>query len=105
MVLELTDANFYQTIKNTEKLVIIDLWAIWCGPCRMISPIVEEVAKEYSEQIVVGKLDVDSNPQVPTDFNVLNIPTLLFIKNGEEVDRIVGAVPKRIIIDKIKKYL
>lgn len=105
MPIEITDANFDQLVLKSNKLVIIDLWAVWCGPCRMITPHIEAIEKEYGEKIVVGKLDVDSNPQIPTQFGVLNIPTVLFFKNGQVVDKIVGAVPKRVIVDAVNKHI
>lgn len=101
---KVTDANFEDTIKKHTPLVI-DCWAAWCGPCRMIAPIIEELAKEYAGEIVFGKLNVDENPSTATRFNIMGIPTLLIMKNGAEVDRIVGVAPKKLIEDKLKKYI
>jgi len=98
-----TDANFKETFKE-HPLMVIDCWASWCAPCRMITPIVEELAKEYAGEIVFGKLNVDDNPETAAQFNIMGIPTLLVIKNGIEVDRIVGASPKLLIENKLKKY-
>ena len=105
MALELTDANFDEVVLQSDKPVIVDLWAVWCGPCRMVGPIVEEIADEYSEKVVVGKLDVDSNPTVTAKYGIRNIPTILFFKDGEVVDKQVGAVPKSVLVSKLEKYL
>lgn len=105
MALEFTDANFQQLAIETDKPVIVDLWAEWCGPCRMVGPIIEEIAREYEGKAVVGKLDVDSNPEVSMKYSVRNIPTILFLKNGELVDKQVGAVPKSVLVGKLEKLL
>jgi thioredoxin 1 len=94
MVEKLTDANFSEKVLKSEKLAIVDFTAVWCGPCRMVGPIVHELATEYEGRIVVGEVNVDENPQITAQFKVRNIPTVLFIKNGEVVDKQVGAVPK-----------
>jgi thioredoxin len=99
-----TDANFEETI-GKHPLVVVDCWAAWCGPCRMIAPIIEELAKEHAGETVFGRLDVDENPETATRFNIMGIPTLLIMKNGAEVDRIVGAAPKLLIENKLKKYV
>jgi thioredoxin 1 len=105
MALEFTDANFAELAEKSDKPVIIDLWAEWCGPCRMVGPIVEELSKEYEGKAIVGKLDVDSNPITTGKFSVRNIPTILFMKNGEIVDKQVGAVPKSVLVGKLEKLL
>lgn len=105
MALEITDANFEEIILNTDKPVMIDFWAVWCGPCRMIAPIVEELATEYKDQAIIGKVDVDSNPGVAAKYGIRNIPTVLFIKNGEIADKQVGAVPKPKLEEKLKALL
>jgi len=105
MVLELTDQNFKEKVIKSDKLVIVDLWAVWCGPCRMVGPIVEEIAGEYDGKVVVGKLDVDNNPEVTAKYGVRNIPTILFFKNGDVVDKQVGAVPKSVLSGKLEQYL
>lgn len=105
MALEFTDSNFEELAINTDKPVIVDFWAVWCGPCRMIAPIIEEMAKEYEGKAVIGKLDVDNNPGIATRFSVRNIPTVLFIKNGEVVDKQVGAVPKSTLVKKLEALL
>lgn len=99
-----TDASFNEVIKK-YPLVVIDCWAAWCGPCRIIAPIIEELAKEYSGNIVFGKLNVDENPETATEFGIMGIPTLLIMKNGIEADRIVGVAPKLSIEKRLKKYV
>jgi thioredoxin len=103
MAIELNDSNFDELVVKSDKPVIVDLWAEWCGPCRMVGPIVEEIAREYEGKAVIGKLDVDNNPSVTARFGVRNIPTILFFKNGQIVDKQVGAVPKSVIISKLEK--
>lgn len=105
MALQFTDSNFEELALKSDKPVIVDLWAEWCGPCRMVGPIVEEIAREYEGKAVVGKLDVDSNPLTTNQFSIRNIPTILFIKNGEVVDKQVGAVPKSVLVGKLEKLL
>ncbi len=102
--IEVTDANF-NDIVSTDQPVLIDFWAEWCGPCRMIGPIVEELASEYQGKVVIGKMDVDTNPQVPAKFGIRSIPTLLVFKNGEIVDKQVGAVGKGILAEKLDAQL
>lgn len=105
MALELTDANFDEVVLKSDKPVLVDFWAVWCGPCRMVAPIVEELAKDYEGKAVIGKLDVDNNPNVSAQFGIRNIPTLLVFKNGEIVDKQVGAVPKSVLAAKIDAQL
>jgi thioredoxin 1 len=105
MALEITDANFEELVMKSDKPVLIDFWAELCGPCRMVGPIVEELAKEYEGVAVIGKLDVDANSNIPVQFGVRNIPTLLFFKNGQLVDKQVGAVPKSVLAEKLQKQL
>ena len=102
---EVTDANFDETILNSEKPALVDFWAVWCGPCRAISPIVEELANEYGDRIVVGKLDVDANRDTAVKFGIQAIPTLLLVKNGEVADRIVGATDKASLASKLDSLL
>ncbi len=105
MALEITDANFEELVMNSDKPVMIDFWAVWCGPCRMVGPIVQEIGEEYGDKVVVGKLDVDHNPETARKFGIRNIPTLLFFKNGEVVDKQVGAVPKQKLVEKLDGLL
>ena len=105
MALEVTDSNFDEVVLQSDKLVIVDFWAEWCGPCRMVGPIVEEIGEEYKEKALVTKMDVDSNPEVPGKFGIRNIPTILFFKNGEVVDKQVGAVPKSTLVNKLEALL
>ncbi len=101
----ITDANFEEVVLKSDKVAVLDLWAEWCGPCRLIEPFIEEMAEEYAGKAIIGKVDVDNNPGIPTRYGVLNIPTVLFIKNGELVDKIVGAVPKRVLVQTLEKHL
>ena len=96
-----TDANFEEEVLKSDKPVLIDFWAVWCGPCRMIAPIVEELATEYEGKVKIGKLDVDSNQQTSIKFGVRSIPTILIFKNGEIKETIIGAVPKKNIVEKL----
>ena len=95
MAYEFTDANFQTEVIGSDKLIVVDLWAEWCGPCKMMSPIIDELSTEYAGKVVVGKLDVDNNPEVPMNYNVRGIPTFLFFKNGELKGKIVGATTKQ----------
>jgi thioredoxin 1 len=101
MTVELTDANFEEKVLKSELPVLVDLWAEWCGPCRMVKPVVEELSDEYEGKAVIGAIDVDSNPNVTVQYGVRNIPTLLFFKGGELVDKQVGAVPKAVLSEKL----
>ncbi|MCD6346786.1 MAG: thioredoxin [Bacteroidales bacterium] len=105
MVIEVTDATFEETVVKAGKPAIVDFWAEWCGPCRMIGPIVKELAEEYGDKIVVAKLDVDSNPATPGKYGIRNIPTILFFNNGELADKQVGVVPKAAIAQKLSNLL
>lgn len=105
MAVEFTDTNFEDLAMNSDKPVMVDFWAEWCGPCRMVGPIVEEIHSEYSDRAIVGKVNVDENPQISMKYGIRNIPTIIFLKNGEMVDKSVGAVPKNVLTDKIDNLL
>lgn len=105
MAIEITDSNFSDVVTNSDKPVVVDFWAAWCGPCRMVGPLIEELHGEYEGRAVVGKVDVDQNPGVSAQYGVRSIPTILFIKNGEVVDKVVGAVPKATLVEKLDQLL
>ena len=105
MALEATDGNFDELVLQADKPVIVDFWAEWCGPCRMVGPIVEEVGVEFEGKAVVTKVDVDSNPGITAKYGIRNIPTILFFKNGDVADKQVGAVPKSTIVNKLEALL
>jgi len=101
---EVTDETFARMVKN-QGLVVVDCWAPWCGPCRYLSPIVEELARDYAGEIIFGKLNVDDNPKVAMQYEIMSIPTLLVFKNGKLVDRLVGAMPRQTLEPKITRHL
>ena len=103
--LEFTDANFQQDVLQSDKPVLVDCWAVWCGPCRMVAPIVEELAGEYEGRAKVGKLDVDGNNATAARYGIRSIPTLLFFKGGKLADQIIGAVPRKAIVEKLDALL
>jgi thioredoxin 1 len=105
MALEITDANFKELVLKSDKPVLVDFWAEWCGPCRMVGPVVEELAKDFDGIAVIGKVNVDNNPQISMNYGIRNIPALLFFKNGEIVDKQIGAVPKSVLAEKLNKQL
>ncbi len=105
MALEVTDATFEEVVLKSEVPVIVDFWAVWCGPCRTIGPIVEEIGNEYEGKAKVVKVDVDSNQGTAVKYGIRNIPTLLFFKNGEVVDKQVGVVPKPLLIKKLEALM
>ncbi len=104
MALEITDKNFQELVKSGNP-VVIDFWAPWCGPCKMVSPIIDELATEYEGKVTIGKCDVDDNPDVAAAYGIRNIPTVLFFKNGEQVDKQVGSAPKPTYVKKIEALL
>ncbi len=105
MALLLNDENFDELVLKSDKPVIVDFWAEWCGPCRIINPMLNEIASQYENRLVVGKLDVDNNPAVPARYGIRNIPTILFFKDGTLADKQVGAVPKGTLIKKVEALI
>ena len=102
---EITDGNFEETIINASKVALVDFWAVWCGPCRVIGPIVEEIAEEYGDRVIVGKLDVDSNRDTAVKYGIQAIPTLLLVNDGEISERIVGVTDKASLAAKLDELL
>ena len=105
MAIEFTDATFEELVLKSDKPVLVDFWAEWCGPCRMITPLVEELSEEYKDKAVIGKVNVDENPEITMNYGIRNIPTVLFFKNGEVADKQVGAVPKSVLASKIDSLM
>jgi len=105
MAFEFTDANFKETALDTDGVAVIDFWAEWCGPCRMIAPIIEELSSEYDGKALIGKVNVDHNPEVAMKYGIRSIPTILILKDGEVVDKQVGATTKQLLADKIETHL
>jgi len=104
MAHEFTDTNFKEQVLDSSKLTVIDFWAEWCGPCRAIGPVIEELAKEYDGSVNVGKVNVDQNPQLSINYGITSIPAILFVKGGQVVDKLVGAQPKAQFVKKIEAH-
>jgi thioredoxin 1 len=105
MAKEFNDSNFQADVLASDKLTVVDFWAEWCGPCRAIGPVIEELSKEYDGKVNVGKVNVDHNPQVSTNYGITSIPAILFIKGGQVVDKLVGAQPKGNFVKKIEAHI
>lgn len=105
MAFEFTDSNFTETALESNGVAVVDFWAEWCGPCRLVGPIIDDLSKDYEGKVLIGKVDVDHNPEVSLKYGVRSIPTILFIKNGEVVDKHVGTATKATLADKIEALL
>ncbi|MCX6826915.1 MAG: thioredoxin [candidate division Zixibacteria bacterium] len=103
--IEVTDGTFEQEVMKSDKPVVVDFWAAWCGPCKMVAPILEEVATEYDGKLKVAKIDVDANSKIASQYGIMSIPTLLFFKGGEMIDQVIGAIPKAQLINRLNKIL
>nr|WDA99092.1 thioredoxin [Gronococcus sybilensis] len=102
---QVTDSSFYQEVIENHNPVLVDFWAPWCGPCRMVAPIVDEIAQEYDTQLKVAKVNTDENPTIANEYGIRSIPTLMIFKKGQRVDTIIGAVPKSTVVTTLEKYL
>ena len=105
MAFEFTDGNFAETALEGDKLSVVDFWAEWCGPCKMVTPIIDELAKDYEGKAIIGKVNVDNNPDISVKYSIRSIPTILFIKNGEVVDKHVGTASKASLEEKINAHI
>lgn len=105
MAIEFTDANFKEKVISSSKLTIVDFWADWCGPCRAIGPVIEELSQIYGDKVNIGKVNVDHNPQLSMEFGITSIPAILFLKDGKVVDKLVGAQPKANFVKKIEAHM
>uniref|UniRef100_A0A7C4ELH1 Thioredoxin n=1 Tax=Thermodesulfovibrio aggregans TaxID=86166 RepID=A0A7C4ELH1_9BACT len=104
-IVELTSSKWETEVLNSKGIIMVDFWAPWCGPCRIIAPTIEELAKEYADKIKVGKLNTDENPEIATRYGIMGIPTIMFFKDGQRVDQIVGVVPKSVLKSKLEALI
>lgn len=105
MAKEITDKNFSELVLNSDKPVLVDFWAVWCGPCRMIAPVVEELSNDFDGKAIIGKMDVDANPNTAMEYGIRSIPTLLIFKGGQVVDKVVGVVSKSALAEKLQAQM
>lgn len=105
MALNITDASFKQEVLQSDKVVLVDFWAAWCGPCRMLAPVIDELSNDFEGKAIIAKVDVDQNQQISLEYGIRSIPTLLIFKNGEVVEKLVGVSPKEVIAEKISAHL
>ena len=104
-IISLSDSNFKKEVLDSDATVLVDFWAPWCGPCKLLGPVIEEVAVEYDKKIKIGKFDIDANPKIPTHYGIMSIPTLMFFKKGQVMEQFVGALNKHDLKKKIEAYL
>ena len=104
-LIEITESNFEDLVINSDKIAVLDLWAAWCGPCRMIAPHIKDIAEEYEGRVIVGKVDIDSNQSIAQKYAVMNIPTVLYLRKGEMIDKLIEAVPKKKLIEVLEKHI
>ena len=103
--LVVTDESFAEAVLGSDKPVLVDFWATWCGPCRMVAPVLEEIASEHADKITVAKLDIDANPSTPRDYRIMSVPTMILFSEGKPVKQIIGAKPKAALLDDLAEYL